>query len=599
MMRQADELDERQKKERMSTKMSARPSKKRSMQLQKSQEGEGTSSQQSRESQEGTDVDVELKADEDCGSRDENEEASGERQLSQHAIELKKMNRRGYRWARKIGSSTFFKVLSVVGILLNVLFTGFFVDAKVKYEHGQLSSLLAYIIIESVFILWFFFEVTVRILNHRSRKIWRDPTLILDMVVILAPAIEVWILLPAGVPPVDVSISIMSICRIFRLIRGVMMLSRIPACKPLYLAIVGMWHSSGLLLANSVVVGTMLFTVSLGICLMIGPSRAVHAKLPQELAPRFASVSATFLTVTESLLRGVEWGPELVDPLMKNKDTACAGWVLLVFVIFGNSVVLNIIAGLFVHQIQSSGEISKVSNKFDDDVQVATAQMLDGLVKSFKEMDKDADGWLTLEEFLAGVYRHGETLAEIGIGKREAEQCFDTLDTDKSGCVSISEFLGGLQDTIVQKSLEVLIFEHQQKRLLKGLQDHSNRSRKDLNLVQVELATMNEWMEEAAEHMHELPQMVQERLVNQRTRVQSMTEQIAMDTQIITERARWQNSILTLSGSPSASPRLSSTPRSGPDPIMAAWQHTMKTRGVEAIRREISSSRNGTFGRSY
>lgn len=574
MMKQADELDELQKKD---------PKKSREELL---------------KSRDTTDGHAVLQLDKDSDSSKESEECGLGYQLSQSSADLKKMNRRGFRWARKFGSRTSFKVLSVAGILLNVLFTGFFVDAKVKYHHGQIPSLLVYIIIESVFVVWFFFEVTVRILNHRSRKLWKDPTLLLDMVCILAPAVEIWILFPAGVAPAEVTISMMSICRIFRLLRGVTMLSRIPSFKPLYLAVVGMWQSGGLLLASSVVVGTMLFTVSLGLCLMIGPSRAVHATLPQDLAPRFASVSATFLTVTEALLRGVEWGPELVDPLWENKDTVIAGWVLLVFVVCGNVVVLNILGGLFVHQIQSTGEISKVSNKFDDDVQEATAQMLAGLQKSFKEMDTDGDEWLTLEEFMLGIYRNGDLLSEIGIGRKEAKECFKTLDTDRSGCVSIMEFLSGLQDVIVQKSLEVLIFEHQQKRLLKGLQHHSNRSRKDLNLVRTELATMSNWMEDAVEAVNELPELVHERLANQRTRLQSMTEQVEMDGLAPAEKT-WQDSLLTLSGSPAASPRLPFTPRSGPDPLMAAWQNTMKARGVEAIRREISAARLGTFGRSY
>jgi Ca2+-binding EF-hand superfamily protein len=57
------------------------------------------------------------------------------------------------------------------------------------------------------------------------------------------------------------------------------------------------------------------------------------------------------------------------------------------------------------------------------------------LVKTFTELDLNADGQITMKEFMVAMSARGESITEA-----EIESIFADADADKDGRISLSEF---------------------------------------------------------------------------------------------------------------------------------------------------------------
>jgi len=496
--------------------------------------------------------------------------------LSQLLARDKDAKKRGFWWSRKIGASRTFAALSLAGIIVNAIMTGFFVDAKAAYAKGDLESLQVYVIAESCFVSWFTFELMIRLLNHRN--VLKDPVLLFDVVVIVVPAIEVWILMPLNM---DSTVSFIGVFRILRLVRGIKMLTKLPAFKPLYLAIMGITHSFSFLLCTLVLLGCMIGTVALALCLMIGPSSISFKTLSPWLHPRFESFSHSYITVCEAIFGGVEWGPGLAEPLLENTNTLAAGIILIAFTVFANVIVLNLTAGLFVYQMdQITHQLEISSQKNDEQVR----EVIQSLAQSFEEMDSDHNGVLSWEEFAAGINNHGDILRDLGMGMHEAQATFSELDSDKSNTVSINEFITGIQDSFMQKKLEVLIFEYQQQKVLKELQSTTTRAHKESAQILAHLRAQFRRADHAVDQLHDLPEKIQRRLArNKLLAVEPTSPELSAGT--------WQDAALRLT-SPDPSPREFKRRRDGL--VMNAWRRTMEGEGCLALHRQVFEARGQT-----
>eukprot|EP00441_Pelagodinium_beii_P024504 CAMPEP_0197660164 /NCGR_PEP_ID=MMETSP1338-20131121/50681_1 /TAXON_ID=43686 ORGANISM="Pelagodinium beii, Strain RCC1491" /NCGR_SAMPLE_ID=MMETSP1338 /ASSEMBLY_ACC=CAM_ASM_000754 /LENGTH=663 /DNA_ID=CAMNT_0043237459 /DNA_START=73 /DNA_END=2061 /DNA_ORIENTATION=- len=447
--------------------------------------------------------------------------------------------KRGYWWSRKIGHSKVFAVLCLGGIVLNAILTGFFVDAKAAHEKGELDSLEGYVIAESCFLGWFTFELMIRVLNHRN--VLKDPVMLFDMVVIIIPAVEVYILLPLDM---DSGVSFIGLFRILRLVRGVNVIKRLPSFRPLYLIIMGVSQSGSLLLCLLVLLGCMIGTVSLMLTLLIGPSTRAFDELPPWIAARFQTFGFAYVTLYEALLGGIEWAPALVEPLLENRKSAAAGIILCAFVVFANIIILNLAAGIFVYQIDMTTEALESSSSRDESV---VTEVVRGLLQSFEKMDTDKNGTLSWEEFSVGVMQQAGTLQDLGMGIQEAKATFHDLDHDDSNSVSIHEFISGIEESFVNKKLEVMIFEHQQKKALKALKSNTLTVRKESVQIVADIATQRRRADRTAGYMRDVHENLQKRLARHKLLVDTKSAEQPGES--------WQDVQIRLTSSPKATPR--------------------------------------------
>ncbi len=67
------------------------------------------------------------------------------------------------------------------------------------------------------------------------------------------------------------------------------------------------------------------------------------------------------------------------------------------------------------------------------------------LVQTFTELDRNADGQITVQEFTTAMTARGESITEA-----EIESIFADADTDKDGQISLTEFTTAWNSAEVQ-----------------------------------------------------------------------------------------------------------------------------------------------------
>jgi len=427
------------------------------------------------------------------------------------------------RWATRILTSSAFLIFNVMLITLNTFWMGIHADGFVMREHQVIDNLDVYYVVESVFTGLFFVELLIRLLHYAKWQLWKDPLLLLDTVVIVIPAVEMWIWRPLSRRSLDnIAITtVMSLFRVCRIARGIMTLASIKWLRPLYLSAMGLKHSLSYLFAMTMYLATMLFAASVLLCELVGPSSPIHISLPGVIRTRFSSVASAYLTLVECFLGGVEWGPQLANTLLFSTGTAISGIVFFGFLTFGVMLWLNIVKGVFVHQVDQSFEFTNVTKFKDSELQQLTQELLKHFVRAIREMDSQDTGAISFSDISAVLPHHLDELADVGVGLPEARKIFHELDTTSTGYVSISLFISRIEDYMKYKPVEVLIFENQQFRLLQLIKKLGRRNLKSFSKVSQSLEIMASDLAQAFATKEEMPASIDEQIEKQRGRVRS------------------------------------------------------------------------------
>jgi len=428
-------------------------------------------------------------------------------------------------WMRRLLTSKIFIISNVFIILLNMIWTGIYADGLVTGRNSSAGRYDAYFIVESLFSGCFVAELIVRLAHFASCRIWHDPWLCFDIVVIVFPAVEIWIMRPSGWEQGNHSVTAINIFRIFRVGRGIALLARIDWFRPMYLAAVGFKHSLASLLVVALYLGTLLFTSSLILCNLLGPTSPEYLNYPSIVRGRFRTVGTSYLTLIESLLGAIEWGPDLVDLLLQ-QDMVFPGIVFFSFMIFGSLLWLNTVAGIFMQQVDRSFEVTNAHQFKDPEFKAATQELLKDFQQDLKEMDRDEIQSLSWRQISLVVTHHLEVLSDLGIRLPEAKNIFSELDMNNTGYVSIPMFISRLIDNLKYKTLETLLFENQQGRLLHLMKKLARRNKASSKKVMEQLKVMSESIAEV-ESEEPLQAAVQRRLWKQKQRVAIEREQLS------------------------------------------------------------------------
>lgn len=283
----------------------------------------------------------------------------------------------------------------------------------------------------------------------------------------------------------------------------------------------GLKHSLSYVFAMGMYLATMLFAASVLLCELVGPSSPVHISLPVVIRTRFSSVASAYLTLVECLLGGVEWGPQLANTLLFSTGTAISGIVFFGFLTFGVMLWLNIVRGVFVHQVDQSFEFTNVTKFKDAELQQLTQELLKHFVRAIHDMDRENTGAISFSDVSAVLPHHLDELADVGVGLPEARKIFHELDTTSTGYVSISLFISRIEDYMKYKPVEVLIFENQQFRLLQLIKKLGKRNLKSFSKVSQSLEIMASDLAQAFATKEEMPASIDEQIEKQRGRVRA------------------------------------------------------------------------------
>lgn len=193
----------------------------------------------------------------------------------------------------------------------------------------------------------------------------------------------------------------------------------------------------------------------------------------QTLRDYFGSLMYAFYMLFQCISGGISWG-EVGKPLLEIHWSN--GVVLCFYVFFTVVAVLNIITGIFVDTAIKSAESDR-----DEVIQEAMHSERSTLLqmqKFFHQADKDKSGTITLDELelqLKNIKVRAH-LATLGIEVNDAKDIFRLLDFDKSGEISIEEFIYGCLKMKGQaKAIDLMSLLHELRRMreqLNGFDKH-------------------------------------------------------------------------------------------------------------------------------
>jgi len=169
----------------------------------------------------------------------------------------------------------------------------------------------------------------------------------------------------------------------------------------------------------------------------------------------YSSVLQSTLTFSQQIVCGDSWGQATIPVIEAYPVTAL--YFMGVFLSVGIAV-MNLILGVVVNVAMSEHE--RLSGEIEHEKNMARLCASDDLMKICQEMDKDGSGEMSKEELLNGFQEREdfrEAISELGIQQEDLTIAFSSMDADKSGSVSYSEFVKKvytLKDTDWQFLLE-------------------------------------------------------------------------------------------------------------------------------------------------
>merc|ERR1719353_2258374 len=261
-------------------------------------------------------------------------------------------------------------------------------------------------------------------------------------------------------------LSSFSSLKLVRMLRLVRLIRLVRFFKELYLVVVGLASTMKTLFWVSLLLGSILWTNSILLAMILGGSKAWMFVDRASAAPfEYFNVDLYFGTVLKScftLFQMVtldEWASKIMRPV-------CGVYPLMMmfffaFVFMTSYGLMNIVVGVIVRDALVQGRQNKAREKKMKSIREQKAAIQ--LRKFFKMIDQDQSGTIDLEELMAACEnpRAKEYFNEIDIDTRAAVKIFKCLDVDGDQNLSCEEFVDGVMsakaksEDFVRLSLEM------------------------------------------------------------------------------------------------------------------------------------------------
>lgn len=194
----------------------------------------------------------------------------------------------------------------------------------------------------------------------------------------------------------------------------------------------------------------------------VDPEADTHTEQVKKL---YGSVGRTMMTFFSTISGGSEW-QVVADPLARISEFFFLVWVVFICITFYG--VLNVFTGVFCEAAMEAAKRDTTTILQQEHDEFISAEKT--LRHAFEKVDVDGSGNLTEEEL-------NEVLADedvsvmltlIGLQTSESKGLFKLLDEDRSGCLSIDEFIDGCMSLKGSaRRLDMVTLMMQNKRLTK------------------------------------------------------------------------------------------------------------------------------------
>jgi len=378
-----------------------------------------------------------------------------------------------------------------VGFL--ILANAVFIGLQVEFANDERFK-TAFLVGSIVFCGCFFAELSLRVFCEGRLFCLQDPLWnAFDTLVVASSVAE--LCMQVAVADADArNNAILQFLRVLRFIRVVRVFKVMRAFRELRMMIFSMLHS----LHSIVWAIALLLTITFIFGIIF--TQAVKAALQDEraqpdpssmdlLIKQFGSVPRTMLTLVQAVLGGFSWA-DISDKL---KELHWAYELLFfTFEAFSVLALLNVVTGVFV-----DGAMRSAANDRDLVIQDQMSQdstYMKELRKLFMEADVDRTGCVSLQEFLDYVQdeRVQSYLRSLDIHISEAKSLFHLLDIDDSGELTVDEFIAGfLRFKGEAKGVDVLTLMYENKKMVATIVSAIDDMMEDLRAIRLSTRESN------------------------------------------------------------------------------------------------------------
>lgn len=383
--------------------------------------------------------------------------------------ESRKLQQKSETRLQKFVHSTAFGSCSAALIFFNGLMIG--ISTDVKFETMGPEWQIFNAVQEYFFTIAFTLELCFRLGAHGC-KYFTEPGVrgwnIFDTVLVLIGLIEFMLLTleNTGLK----SLRLMKCMKIMRITRVARLLRLVKTLRPLWAFI------NGILDAVSIVFwgGVLIFLFVYMSAIFITRQLEADAEVDEDFQKYWGTISRSMFSLFQACT-GDGWASALARPVIQRYPLMVIFFVF--FILVSQYAIMNVMVAVIVENV-----VETAFAEDDDQVHTQAEQMLKKMVfdcyVTFAGMDTDCDGMLTKEEFMEGIRQKKNLvqLHKLGISVEDADDLFDLLDADKSGTITLIEFIAGtLKSRGPAKAKDLLLVQCEQHRTFFKLQEVDSR----------------------------------------------------------------------------------------------------------------------------
>lgn len=336
-------------------------------------------------------------------------------------------------WLRFVESTQFGSAVGAL-IALNGIMLG--VQSDYDFETMNASWQAFGIFQEYFFTCCFCLELCIKFYAYKVEfftshdRAWN----IFDFVLVSVSFCETFVLPHVGLG--DADMGQMSVLRMFRLVRLARLVRLLRVFRQLWLFVVGIFN------ALHIISWGMLLTLLVIYMSAIYVTRALDSLSEEDsfFHDHFGSMLKSMFTLFQ-ISTGDAWASGVVRPVCRHYPHMSVFFVAFICVTqfaFFNVVVAVIVESVLKQALSSDDQILR-------EAEAQFRGVLRGLYDVFNSLDDDGNMRLSREEFLVGIKTWDVKLAlqKVDISLQDAEEMFDILDHDHSGCLKLEEFIDG------------------------------------------------------------------------------------------------------------------------------------------------------------
>lgn len=360
---------------------------------------------------------------------------------------------------RRITNSKHYEAFSGILILANAIYIGWQTQHLAEYYRDRAKrglelgeAPLVFLFGQLLFTVLFIIELLPRWIADGFTDFFKTEDMswnILDVVVVLNGIIESVLDILERVNAAETdsflsNISTMRLLRIVRIVRVVRVIRVMRFFRELRMMVYSITGSMKNLLWVSIILGVVFYLFGVTFTSAVTNSMKTPADWNSEtnklLLETFGTVDRSALNLFMSMSGGNDWS--LYYEALEGLGFGYR-WFFLAFITFTLFAIVNVVTAVFV-------ESAMQSNLKDRDIiaqeeLAIKAKYLESMKELFEDMDHDGEGSISMTEFESKLQdeRVIAFFSALKLDVSDARVLFRLIDTDKSGDITIDEFLQG------------------------------------------------------------------------------------------------------------------------------------------------------------